>query len=196
MEDERVKEVLELQEQGVSYVEIARKYYPNSKTDKNKKDALRKYMKSRGYKLDNQKFVYDVFQNQISFIPGADEKSKTLEKQVKIKKQEGKQDMFTTREVEQLKEIINMKDELKEVIQKYNKLVLDHEESKTKQSQDINNNLDIDLSLFDAEVKNRVVKVYNNVNEEWKALSDQYRQYKQQDLISLALYEFIQKYKR
>lgn len=184
VDDERVKEVLELQQQGISVLEIADKYYNGS--DKSKRDGLRKYMKSRGYKLIKQKFVYQVLENQIKIEANKDEGVKET-----VKREKNNMEILTPGEVDQLKEIINMKDELKEVIQKYNNVM-----QMQKQNKSTSNNLDIDLSLFDAEVKNRVVKVYNNVNEDWKALSDQYRQYKQQDLISLALYEFIQKHKK
>lgn len=188
--DARAIEIIELQEQGLSFLEIANKY-SKAKTDKNKRDWLRKYMKKKGYKVIDNKFVKETTENQIK-LTGMDIKLSNANKKVLDDAHTldlDKKEMFTRGEVEQLKEIIHMKDKLKEVIQKYKDDVL-------KQEENINNNLDIDLSLFDGEVKNRVVKVYNNVNEDWKELSENWRQYRQQDLISLALYEFIQKYKK
>ena len=56
--------------------------------------------------------------------------------------------------------------------------------------------LKIDKGLFKGELQGRLVKVYNNVNEDWIKFCKINNQFKMQDLYSLALNEFVEKYKK
>lgn len=89
----------------------------------------------------------------------------------------------------EVRELIGMKEQLKEVIQSYNKNI---------------NIIDVPLPQelkfnkddFSGEVKTRLIKVYDNVNESWIDFCKVNSQFKMQDLYSIALLEFIKKYKK
>lgn len=85
-----------------------------------------------------------------------------------------------------IKELIEMKDQLKELIQNYNKSinVIDVQI----------NELKIDKDKFEGELEGRLIKVYENVNKKWKVFCKKNNQFKLQDLYSLALFEFLQRY--
>ncbi|MBU5228104.1 hypothetical protein KQI36_15840 [Clostridium senegalense] len=85
---------------------------------------------------------------------------------------------------EDLKELLKMKKDLKNIIENYNISINDNK----------SNNLEIDISKFSKEVSSRLVKVYSNVNSQWIEFCKKHNQYKMQDLYSLALIEFIEKY--
>lgn len=90
--------------------------------------------------------------------------------------------------LKEVKELIEIKEEIKEVIQKYNK---------DKNVIDVvgKQELKIDFSKFEGEVKGRYVKVYGNINEDWIKFCKKNKQFNIQDLYSLALLEFMDKYK-
>ncbi|MBA4509775.1 DUF4250 family protein [Clostridium sporogenes] len=89
--------------------------------------------------------------------------------------------------LKEVKELIEIKEDLKEIIQKYNK---DKNVIDVAGSQE----LKIDLSKFEGEVKGRFVKVYGNINTDWIEFCEKNNQFKIQDLYSLALLEFMEKY--
>lgn len=90
--------------------------------------------------------------------------------------------------LEEVKELLNMKEQLKEVIQHYNKSknVIDVPEDPE---------LKIDKDKFKGELKGRLIKVYDNVNDDWIKFCKKNSQFKMQDLYSQALIEFIEKYR-
>jgi uncharacterized protein YkvS len=86
-------------------------------------------------------------------------------------------------------ELLEMKDQLKEVIQYYNK-------SKSIIDIPISPELNIEKGKFEGELKGRLIKVYDNVNKSWLDFCKNNNQFKMQDLYSTALLEFIEKYKK
>lgn len=91
-------------------------------------------------------------------------------------------------EIKGLLELLEIKDQLKELIQNNNK-------SKNIIDVDLHE-LKIDTSKFDGELKGRLVKVYENINANWIKFCKSYNEFKMQDLYSLALLEFMDKYKK
>ncbi|EPY6472561.1 DUF4250 family protein [Clostridium sporogenes] len=89
--------------------------------------------------------------------------------------------------LKEVKELIEIKEEIKEVIQKYNK---DKNVIEVVGQQE----LKIDSSKFEEEVKGRFVKVYKNINTDWIEFCEKNNQFKIQDLYSQALKEFMDKY--
>jgi hypothetical protein len=87
----------------------------------------------------------------------------------------------------EVKELLEMKDQLKEVIQHYNKSksIIEVPEQQT---------LRIDRNKLDGELKGRLVKVYSNINDNWIKFCKDNNQFKMQDLYSLALMEFMERY--
>lgn len=83
-------------------------------------------------------------------------------------------------------ELINYKDELLEMLKNY--------KSNTIDMQELNiNSLPQEIQK---DVSNKSIKIYDPVYKMFNELCDTYGNYKKQDLISLALYEFYNKYKK
>jgi len=89
----------------------------------------------------------------------------------------------------EIRELLEMKDQLKEVIQQYNK-------DKKKINVQVQQELKVDKEKFNGELKTRLIKVYGNVNEAWIKFYKSNSQFKMQDLYSVALEEFIEKYSK
>jgi hypothetical protein len=89
----------------------------------------------------------------------------------------------------EVKELLGMKDQLKEVIQEYNnsKNVIDVMEPME---------LKVDKTKLKGELKGRLVKVYDDVNDAWVEFHKRNNQFKMQDLYSIALLECIEKYSK
>jgi len=88
-----------------------------------------------------------------------------------------------------VRELLEMKDQLKELIQNNNrsKSIIDLIEPYE---------LRIDKDMFKGDLKGRLIKVYDNVNNGWIKFCKNNNQFKMQDLYSMALLEFIKKYKK
>ena len=90
--------------------------------------------------------------------------------------------------IDEVKELLSMKDDLKLLIQNYNrdKSIIDVIEPLE---------LKVDKALFKGELRGRLIKVYDNVNNSWQTFCKINSEYKMQDLYSMALLEYINKYK-
>ena len=89
----------------------------------------------------------------------------------------------------EVRELLEMKDQLKELIQ-------DHNRSKSIIDVIEPAELKVDNTLFKGELKGRLIKVYENVNDDWIVFCKNNNQFKMQDLYSIALLEFIEKYNK
>ncbi|MBX4272207.1 hypothetical protein [Clostridium estertheticum] len=89
----------------------------------------------------------------------------------------------------EIKELLEMKEQIKEIIQKYNKSI-------NTIAEEVQQDLKIDKDKLNGELKSRLIKVYNNVNVEWIKFCKNNNQFKMQDLCSIALLEFIEKYSK
>ena len=91
--------------------------------------------------------------------------------------------------LDNIKELLEMKEQLKEVIQEYNKSksIVDIELPK----------LELNKGKFKGEPTNRLIKVYKNINDNWiKFCKEEYSEFKMQDLYSMALMEFMERYSK
>ena len=91
--------------------------------------------------------------------------------------------------IEEVRELLSMKDDLKQLIQEYNR---------SKSIIDIIEPLElkVDKTLFKGELRGRLIKVYDNVNNNWIDFCKSNNQFKMQDLYSMALLDFIDKFKK
>ena len=91
--------------------------------------------------------------------------------------------------LDEVNELISMKDELKLLIQEYNrsKNIIDVIEP---------TELKVDKNLFKGELKGRLIKVYDNVNSDWIGFCKANSQFRMQDLYSMALLQFIERYRK
>ncbi len=107
-------------------------------------------------------------------------------KEIEVSK---KDNLIELQDIKELKELLEMKEQLKDIIQEYNKNknIIDVPEKPE---------LKVDKDKFEGELKGRLIKVYNNINNDWIKFCKRNNQFKMQDLYSLALLEFINKYKK
>jgi len=91
--------------------------------------------------------------------------------------------------IKEVKELLDMKDDLKELIHYHNR------------NKNIVNviepvELKVDKDKFKGGLKGRLIKVYDNVNNDWIEFCKSNSQFKMQDLYSMALLDYIEKFKK
>lgn len=126
----------------------------------------------------NNKDISNIKNKEIEVDPAVNKNYKTLD----INRLEN-----IEKALKEVKELLELKDSLKEVVQEYNK---------NKNIIDIPGpaELKIDIDSFESTLSNRVIKVYDNINKDWIKFCKKNKQFKMQDLYSQALKEFIEKY--
>ena len=142
--------------------------------------AAREYIKdTKVIQNDNKSINKDIIQNNSKSIST----NKIVENNDLMEMQELKG------RLKDLKELLDLKNDLKEVIQHYNK---------SKNIVDVPKPLElkIDKDKFHGELKGRLIKVYENINNSWIEFCKNNSQFKMQDLYSMALLEFMEKYKK
>lgn len=133
--------------------------------------------KGYNYSFNDKQYVKEVIQKDTNSISEMliinQEDTNNIEKQQELQKS-----------LNEVRELIEMKEQLKEVIQEYNK---------SKNKINIPAELRIDKSKLNGEVKGRLIKVYSDF---WIKFCKKNNEFKMQDLYSIALLEFIEKYNK
>jgi len=140
-------------------------------------------------------YVYDTNTNQYiksglqALIP---KNNNSIIKKVIPKHNSSKNEIAITKDdplMKEVKELLSMKDDLKELIQYHNrnKNIVDVIESIE---------LKVDKARFKGGLKGRLIKVYDNVNNDWIEFCKSNNQFKMQDLYSMALLDYIEKFKK
>ncbi|WP_423219773.1 hypothetical protein [Clostridium botulinum] len=160
----------------ISVTKLCKKYGINKST------VISRFT-TKGYKYNAELRVYTkdiVIQNNNKSI------NNIKHEQIEVSK---KNNLMELQDIKELKELLEMKEQLKEIIQEYNKNknIIDVPEEPE---------LKVDKDKFEGELKGRLIKVYNNINNDWIKFCKKNNQFKMQDLYSLALLEFMEKYKR
>lgn len=95
-------------------------------------------------------------------------------------------DLFDTSTKNKILDIVNNYDNLIKMINWYSK------------QKDIieSSNLKIDRNKFTGEIKVTTIRIYEDVWKSFKKFSEEFKEYKNQDLLSQALLEFLYKYKK
>lgn len=86
----------------------------------------------------------------------------------------------------ELMELLQLKDDLKAIVQKYNQ---------DKKCIDIENTK-LEIVNFTGDLKVKSIKIYNEVLDRFNEFMKVNKGYKQQEVISQALWEFLQKYEK
>lgn len=142
-----------------------------------------KRLTRRGYKR-----VGNEFKQSITNVIQKDKESKVKvvqksNKDIKPDKNKGMQKYNQSISNEKLMELVELIDPIKEMLDDYNR---------NKNIVDVNS---IELKpKAVTEVKQKLFKIDVNVLEQWEEFVSRHKEYKVQQLISLALEEFIQKY--
>ena len=177
--DDKVKKILELQEQGVPRKEIYKimEYKEIS--------SLNRFMKRRGFSLVGELFI----KNEASNITNEDDKDNTNI----INKEEAPEDMINAIPEgfkENMINLVNQYDKLQEIINWFN----------TKDDIDNTNvievNTGIRIDLPDAPIKRTTIRVNNKVWNDFLDLADANSEFDKHNLLSMAIKEYIEKYKR
>ncbi|GAA0790357.1 hypothetical protein [Hathewaya limosa] len=158
------------------------------------KEVIQKQNKSitKVMQKHNKSIIDNLEENKIENIQKHNECiSKDIQLQneniTKVKQKHNKS--ISEEMLDNIKELLEMKEQLKEVIQEYNKSksIVDIELPK----------LELDKGKFKGEPTNRLIKVYKNINDNWiKFCKEEYSEFKMQDLYSMALMEFMDKYSK
>ena len=177
--DDKVKKILELQEQGVPRKEIYKimEYKEIS--------SLNRFMKRRGFSLVGELFI----KNEAPNITNEDAKSNINI----INKEEAPEDMINAIPEgfkENMINLVNQYDKLQEIINWFN----------TKDDIDNTNvievNTGIRIDLPDAPIKRTTIRVNDKVWNDFLDLADANSEFDKHNLLSMAIKEYIEKYKR
>ena len=177
--DDKVKKILELQEQGVPRKEIYKimEYKEIS--------SLNRFMKRRGFSLVGELFI----KNEAPNITNEDAKSNINI----INKEEAPEDMINVIPEgfkENMINLVNQYDKLQEIINWFN----------TKDDIDNTNvievNTGIRIDLPDAPIKRTTIRVNDKVWNDFLDLADANSEFDKHNLLSMAIKEYIEKYKR
>lgn len=177
--DDKVKKILELQEQGVPRKEIYKIM------EYKKLDYLNRYMNRKGYSLDGELFIKD----EAPIINTEDAKSNINI----INKEEATEDMINVIPEgfkENMINLVNQYDKLQEMINWFN----------TKDDIDNTNvievNTGIRIDLPDAPIKRTTIRVNEKVWNDFLDLADANSEFDKHSLLSMAIKEYVEKYKK
>lgn len=177
--DDKVKKILELQEQGVPRKEIYKimEYKEIS--------SLNRFMKRRGFSLVGELFI----KNEASNITNEDAKSNINI----INKEEAPEDVINVIPEgfkENMINLVNQYDKLQEIINWF----------KTKDDIDNTNvievNTGIRIDLPDAPIKRTTIRVNDKVWNDFLDLADANSEFDKHSLLSMAIKEYVEKYKK
>ena len=177
--DDKVMKILELQEQGVPRKEIYKimEYKEIS--------SLNRFMKRRGFSLDGELFIKD----EAPIINTEDAKSNINI----INKEEATEDMINVIPEgfkENMINLVNQYDKLQEMINWFN----------TKDDIDNTNvievNTGIRIDLPDAPIKRTTIRVNEKVWNDFLDLADANSEFDKHSLLSMAIKEYVEKYKK
>lgn len=177
--DDKVMKILELQEQGVPRKEIYKimEYKEIS--------SLNRFMKRRGFSLDGELFI----KNEAPIINTEDAKSNINI----INKEEATEDMINVIPEgfkENMINLVNQYDKLQEIINWFN----------TKDDIDNTNvievNTGIKIDLPDAPIKRTTIRVNEKVWNDFLDLADANSEFDKHSLLSMAIKEYVEKYKK
>ena len=177
--DDKVMKILELQEQGVPRKEIYKimEYKEIS--------SLNRFMKRRGFSLDGELFI----KNEAPIINTEDAKSNINI----INKEEATEDMINVIPEgfkENMINLVNQYDKLQEMINWFN----------TKDDIDNTNvievNTGIRIDLPDAPIKRTTIRVNEKVWNDFLDLADANSEFDKHSLLSMAIKEYVEKYKK
>ena len=177
--DDKVKKILELQEQGVPRKEIYKimEYKEIS--------SLNRFMKRRGFSLVGELFI----KNEAPNITNEDAKSNINI----INKEEAPEDMINAIPEgfkENMINLVNQYDKLQEIINWFN----------TKDDIDNTNvievNTGIRIDLPDAPIKRTTIRVNDKVWNDFLDLADANSEFDKHSLLSMAIKEYVEKYKK
>jgi hypothetical protein len=158
------------------------------------RSTLQRRIKKGGYKLDSKQNKY-IVDNQYKTIENilenqydSTEKSISNQYSNNILKNQYKtteksiENQYTNQE---LKELLDMKKKLKQIIKWF-----DNEKGAIK-----DNKLTIEFEKFEGNAVSRTFVVYENILNDYKKFCNNNKKFKKQDILSQALYEFLERYR-
>ena len=141
--------------------------------------TIRKRFRSKGYKLNDSKTEYILFnKDEIPVI----NKSETHVTNKSTKKSHTEQALIKEDDIKQIKELLKIKDTLFKIADLYkdNKI-------------DLKNRIEINTELFkDEKAVTKGLKVYPTILNEFKDFCRSHKEYKMQDMFSMAMIEYME----
>ncbi len=176
----------------------------NSQLEKDENLSLRKLCEKFGInrntigsRFKNKGYYYDPYKRKYKtatkvLVKKEDNSSVTKMKKMSVIKNEkcNNSELVFLKEIEKKKndllEILDLKDDIKRLIQNHDKSIINVEPVELK----------IDKDILQGSSVNRSVKIYELVYEELQELYDMYPQFKKYDILSQAIHEFYLRYRR
>ena len=185
--DDKVMKILALQEQGVPRKEIYKimKY--------KELDYLNRFMKRKGFILDGELFVKEGADNVISSEVPVDAPEDAKDNINVISKEEAPNNMIDLMPEgfkENMIELVNQYDKIQEMINWFNnKDAIDN-------TNVIEVNTGIKIDLPDAPIKRTTIRVNESVWNDFLDLAEANSEFDKHNLLSMALKEYVEKYKK
>ena len=177
--DDKVMKILELQEQGVPRKEIAKAL------DYKRVDSMNRYMKNKGFILDGDLYIKDEAPVEVL----KDDKDNINV----INKEEAPNNMIDVIPEgfkENMINLVNQYDKLQEMINWFNnKDAIDNTDV-------IEVNTGIKIDLPDAPIKRTTIRVNEEVWNDFIDLAEANSEFDKHNLLSMALKEYVEKYKK
>lgn len=184
--DDKVKRILELQEQGVPRKEIYKIM------EYKRLDYMTNFMKRKGFILDGELYVKDEASN-IAQDGKVDTPEDAKDNINVISKEEAPNDMIDVMPEgfkENMINLVNQYDKLQEMINWFNnKDAIDN-------TNVIEVNTGIKIDLPEAPIKRTTIRVNESVWNDFLDLADANNEFDKHSLLSMALKEYVEKYKK
>lgn len=146
------------------------------------KTTIRDRFKKHGYSFDSSSNKYIYLGSHEEDIKKEIKSNKNItlvsEKEKEISYKSNIEKMYN-----EIHELIELKDDLKNLIKK------------EKLRENIIEVQELKIRNFEGDLKIKSIKVYDEVLELFNAFVDNHKEFKQQDIVSQALWEFLNKYK-
>lgn len=178
---------------GMKVIDVAKEIGMGDKT-------LRTRLKEKNYIFNRPEKIYVLSENKNNTVITKESNNIVSKKVIKNNNKSIKDDKGINKEpismdllqkskidLEEVKELLGMKEQIIEVIKIYNKSI-------KAENTEVQQELKIDKSKLQGVLKSRLVKVYDNINDDWISFCKNNNQFKMQDLYSIALSEFMKKY--
>lgn len=155
--------------------------------------VIHKRLLRKGYKKINNEYIKDIPKYNRSITKNNNEYNKSITNDIPQKKESIEVikdiNLINDIDIKSIKELVGLIDPIKEVIQKY-------KQSITKENiiDVVPIEINIDRNILNNKIKSVGFKIDTEVYEDWKRFTNEFKEIKNQDLLGMALIEYMKKY--
>lgn len=156
--------------------------------------VIHKRLLRKGYKRKDNKYIQAIEEYNKSITKGIPIKyNKCITKDIPVKKQEVEiikdSNLINDIDIKSIKELVGLIEPIKEVIQKYNKSITSDNIINVEPIE-----IKIDRGILNNKINSVGFRIDIEVYEEWKRFTNEFKDIKNQDLLGMALIEYMKKY--